>query len=327
MSKKKKSSGPEKPTRMTVDDEVFDGEVIDVGAKKSELAPVSTGTVTTSDPLLVYLNEIRRYPLLTAEEEKALAIKYVETKDPEAAHKLITSNLRFVVKVAAEYSKFGARMIDLIQEGNVGLMHAVREFNPYKGVKLITYAVWWIRGYIREYLLRQYSVVRLGTSHNQKKLFYNVQSEEKKMEALGKELDVKELSERLGVTEDDVRAMQSRLVKRDVSLDQEVNDDSKITLLEQQADRELKNIDDQLSDDEEQKILYEKIESIRHSLNDKELMILERRLLADEPETLQEIGDKLKITRERARQLEARILTKLREAYNLDDTVIDADKG
>src|SRR5690606_9464824 len=130
------------------------------------------------DTLQAYLADVRKYPLLTPEQEYELAVKYKETGDRKAAEALVTSNLRFVVKVAAEYSKFGARMIDLIQEGNVGLMHAVREFNPYKGVRLITYAVWWIRGYIQEYLLKQYSMVKIATTFNQKKLFYRLRSEE-----------------------------------------------------------------------------------------------------------------------------------------------------
>ena len=131
--------------------------------------------IATTDPVSMYLAEIRKYPLLTREQEEELAKKYYETKDPLMAQAMVTANLRFVVKVAADYSRFGARMIDLIQEGNMGLMHAVREFNPYKGVRLITYAVWWIRGYIQEYLMKQYALVKIGTTQNQKKLFYQGQ--------------------------------------------------------------------------------------------------------------------------------------------------------
>src|SRR4029078_10270334 len=152
-------------------------------------------------------NDLRKYPLLTPKEEYALAVKYKETGDREAAEKLITSNLRFVVTISAQYSKFGARMIDLIQEGNVGLMHAVRDFNPYKGVKLITYAVWWIRGYIQEYLMKNYSQVRIGTTQAQKKLFYHLNKEKARLDAIGEKPDVKLLSSNLGVTEDEVREM------------------------------------------------------------------------------------------------------------------------
>src|SRR5262249_46678326 len=141
-------------------------------AKKAEFREVAGEVIpqlsadekalTPADPITRYLSEIRKYPLLTKEQEHELAVRYRESGDPKAAEALVTANLRFVVKVAAEYSRFGAKLIDLVQEGNVGLMHAVREFNPYKGVRLITYAVWWIRGYIQEYLMRQYSMVRIG---------------------------------------------------------------------------------------------------------------------------------------------------------------------
>ncbi|MCE3010069.1 MAG: sigma-70 family RNA polymerase sigma factor, partial [Proteobacteria bacterium] len=169
--KSKKTVQPAKAVKVTVvdDDEIqpvppdveLETSDIDENPHQEEraLALPSDRSITTSDPVQLYLAEIRKYPLLTKEQEAELAKKYYETKDPKAAQALVTANLRFVVKVAAEYSKFGARLIDLIQEGNMGLMHAVREFNPYKGVRLITYAVWWIRGYIQEYLMKQYSLV------------------------------------------------------------------------------------------------------------------------------------------------------------------------
>src|SRR5262249_25111638 len=138
----------------------------DLDAKS--LVPAGDENAPSLDALQKYLSDLRKYPLLTPQEEHALAVRYKETSDRVAAERLVTANLRFVVKVAAEYSKFGARMIDLIQEGNVGLMHAVKEFNPYKGVRLITYAVWWIRGYIQEYLMKNYSQVRIGTTQAQK---------------------------------------------------------------------------------------------------------------------------------------------------------------
>jgi RNA polymerase sigma-32 factor len=269
----------------------------------------------TTDPLSLYLAEIRKYPLLSREEENALAVKYYETKDPEAAEKLVTSNLRFVVSVAAEFSKFGAKMIDLVQEGNVGLMHAVKEFNPYQGVKLITYAVWWIKGYIREYLLRQYSMVRIGTTAEQKKLFYQLQKEQRKLDALGQELDVALLSSRLGVSEDAVIDMKQRLSSKDVSLDQPLDSDSNASLLDMQRDQVVAPIDVELSHLEETEILKEKIENIRADLNDKELYILENRMLSEEPKTLQEVGDHFGITRERARQIEAKVLEKLKAQF------------
>ncbi|MCB0349063.1 MAG: RNA polymerase factor sigma-32 [Bdellovibrionales bacterium] len=281
---------------------------------------VTTGLATnklpsTTDPLSLYLAEVSKYPLLSREEEHELAVKYFESKDPEAAEKLVTSNLRFVVSVAAEFSKFGAKMIDLVQEGNVGLMHAVREFNPYKGVKLITYAVWWIKGYIREYLLRQYSVVRIGTSAEQKKLFYQLQKEQRKLEALGQELDVALLSSRLGVDESAVEDMQKRLNSRDVSLDQPLDVDSNGTVIDIQKNEVVRPIDEELSKLEETELLKSKIDTVRKELNDKEIYILENRLLSDDPKTLQEIGDYFGITRERARQIESKIISKLKDQW------------
>jgi len=268
------------------------------------------------DALQKYLADVRKYPLITPEEEHALAVRYKETGDRVAAERLVTANLRFVIKVAAEYSKFGARMIDLIQEGNVGLMHAVREFNPYKGVRLITYAVWWIRGYIQEYLMKNYSQVRIGTTQAQKKLFYHLNKEKAKLDALGYAPDVKLLSSRLGVTEDEVREMEKRMSGRDLSIDAPQGDeDGGRRWIENQADLSTVGADDSLADSEEKEIFYREIEKIVGQLNEKEKYLLQNRVLGDPPLTLQEVGDHFKITRERARQLEERLLEKIKEHF------------
>ena len=275
---------------------------------------VDKGAITTFDPVNTYIAEIKKYPLLTKEQEHQLAVLYRETGDAKAAEKLVTANLRFVVKVAAEYSRFGAKLIDLIQEGNVGLMHAVREFNPYKGVRLITYAVWWIRGYIQEYLMRQYSMVRIGTTQAQRKLFYKLQKEKQLLESMGQSSDTKLLSTRLGVTEEEVKSMTQRLRGRDISLNQPLDDESSATLLDLEKSTG-PNTDDQLELYEQISALRENIEHIRPKLNEKEAYILEHRLLADEPLTLQDIGDHYKITREAVRQVEARLLQKIRAEF------------
>lgn len=278
----------------------------------------SKGLTTPVDPIQTYLAEIRRYPLLTKEQEQELAIRYRETGDSLAAERLVTSNLRFVVKVAAEYSRFGAKLIDLVQEGNVGLMHAVKEFNPYKGVRLITYAVWWIRGYIQEYLMRQYSLVRIGTTQNQRKLFYRLQKEQAKLNAGGHEPDTALLAGRLGVTEEEVQTMQKRLSGRDVSLSAPVDDEnSGRSLLDFEASSE-QSVDISLGNLEELEVLRENLAEIRDSLSEKELYILENRVLSDEPMTLQEIGDHYGTTREAVRQLEARLIGKIRKAVTED---------
>jgi RNA polymerase sigma-32 factor len=312
MAKTKTKASPAKKKKQAkaVIAEIVEGSsslpAVDYQPSSREIAP--------SDPVTQYLSEIRKYPLLTKEQEVNLAKKYFETKDPTAAQALITSNLRFVVKVAAEYSKFGARMIDLIQEGNMGLMHAVREFNPYKGVRLITYAVWWIRGYIQEYLMKQYSMVKIGTTQNQKKLFYQLQKQKRELDALGETPNVKLIASRMGIPEDEVEEMSKRMSGRDVSLDQPMDDDSPTTLQDLQKTTGLAP-DEELSRLEELELLKKKIEKIRSSLNEKEKIILEERLLADDPLTLQEIGEKYGITREAVRQAEARLMKKIKEEY------------
>lgn len=285
--------------------------------------------IVSSDPLQQYLAEIRKYPLLTPEEEKELAVRYYEKGDPLAAEKLVTSNLRFVVKIAMEYAKMGAKLMDVVQEGNVGLMHAVKEYNPYKGVKLITYAVWWIRGYIREFLLKQYSMVKIGTTQNQKKLFYNLEREKRKLLNEGEESSTALLSSRLGIPEKDVELMEQRMGGKDISLDAPIDEDGNTHLIDLQRDSS--NPESELEVLELIDLLKDKIEEIKPSLNEKELDILENRILADEPQTLQEIGDKYGITRERARQLEERLLKNLKEKFlaiaheSIQDKIFDPE--
>jgi RNA polymerase sigma-32 factor len=257
--------------------------------------------------------EIARYPLMTREQEREIAIRYRETGDPKAAEALVTSNLRFVVKVASEYTKFGARLIDLVQEGNVGLMHAVKEFNPYKGTRLITYAVWWIRGYIQEFLMRQYSMVRIGTTATQRKLFYQLQREREKLEKMGIE-GIHQLSGKLGVSTEEITDMQSRLSGRDVSLDAPVGEDGNARLIDLQSEADPSAMDENYGRKEELAILSEKIEALRPTLNEKEKFLLDARVLSDEPMTLQEIGDKYGTTREAVRQMENRLLEKIRKS-------------
>jgi RNA polymerase sigma-32 factor len=272
------------------------------------------GLAAANDPIATYLAEIRRYPLLTKEQEQALAQRYRETGDPKAAEQLVTSNLRFVVKVAAEYSRFGAKLIDLIQEGNVGLMHAVKEFNPYKGVRLITYAVWWIRGYIQEYLMRQYSLVRIGTTQNQRKLFYRLQKEQAALDSQGHAPTVAMIAGKLGVSEEEVETMSKRLSGRDVSLSAPIDSENPVApLLDFEAAPE-PAVDESIGNLEELNVLKENLEKLRPSLSAKETYILEKRILADEPQTLQEIGEHYGVTREAVRQLEARLIGKIRKA-------------
>ena len=319
--KQKRASSPKRvhaeivESRSDEDDNgIFQDAEIHADSRDDKVAPSKSKSLATSDPVSAYLSEIRKYPLLSKEEEQALTKKYYETKDPVAAQALVTANLRFVVKIAAEYSRFGARMIDLVQEGNMGLMHGVREFNPYKGVRLITYAVWWIRGYIQEYLMKQYSLVKIGTTQNQKKLFYQLQKQKDELDALGKSPDIHLLSTRLGIPEDEVQVMAQRMSGRDVSLDRPVGDENSSSYLDFQKSANAAP-DEEISKHEEMSHLNETIEKLRPTLSAREKIILEERILNDEPLTLQEIGEKYGITREAVRQMEARLLKKIKDHY------------
>lgn len=289
----------------------FVPEVVDGFTPKEKKSTPDAKLPALTDGLSHYLETIKAYPLLSRDEELKIAKRYHETKDPKDAEILVTSNLRFVVKVAADYSQFGSKLIDLIQEGNIGLMHAVKEFNPYKGARLITYAVWWIKGYIHDYLMKQHSMVKIGTTHNQRKLFYNLEKEKAKIDQMGIDPTVKLLSDRLGVPEKDVQIMESRLGNKDVSLDAPIGDDDSASLLDFKAS-DAPEIDEQLIEHESISQLNDAIASIRNELSDKELYILETRLLNDEPKKLQEIGSEWGVTREAVRQMEARLMQKIK---------------
>ncbi|MBC7421377.1 MAG: RNA polymerase factor sigma-32 [Bdellovibrio sp.] len=303
-----------KPTDEESNESDFDGrDVVEITSKKT----TETSLTTTRDPLSLYLSEVRKYPVLSREQELEFAKKYYESKDPAIAQTLVKSNLRFVVKIAAEYAKFSNKLIDVIQEGNVGLMHAVKEFNPYKGNRLITYAVWWIRGYIQEYLMRQFSMVRIGTTANQRKLFYQLQRQKQELEKMSSSENIALISHKLGIPQDEVTEMAKRLSSRDVSLDKPAggSDESATPLsaLLRKEDGSLP-LDEQLALEEQLSLLMSAIDSLRKSLNEREKILLEERILSDEPLTLQEIGDKYGISREAVRQTEARLMKKIREA-------------
>lgn len=304
-------------------DDAITPEIVDVADDGVEITetdllddnPAPSQSLVTTDAMSRYMAEISKYPVLSREDEQKLAIRYKETGDPKAAEALVTANLRFVVKIAAEYTKFGSKLIDLVQEGNVGLMHAVKEFNPYKGVRLITYAVWWIRGYIQEYLMRQYSMVRIGTTANQRKLFYQLQKQRQELEKLGYREGIAQLSGRLGIPEEEIQTMQQRLSGRDLSLDQPLSQsEGNATLLDFQSESSGDTLVETLGTAEEVELLKQKIDEIRPELNERELELLEKRLLTDNPVTLQEIGEKHGVSREAVRQMEARLLQKIKNA-------------
>lgn len=289
---------------------VFDQEVPDEDSADETVAiDESSFGLVQSSPLSRYLAEVRRYNLLTREEERELALKAYEEDDVVARNKLVTSNLRLVVKIAMEYRRTYIQILDLIQEGNAGLVQAVNRFNPYRNVKLSTYSAWWIRAYILKFLMDNKSLVRMGTTDAQRKLFFRLRSEAERIYALTQRYDTKAIAGSIGVKEQDVIEMQERL-KSDVSLDAPV-DESGETRMVDRLPAHLERADEALESEEALAILKKSADEIKESLNERDLFIFENRLLADEPITLQEVGDKYGISRERARQLESKLIQKI----------------
>jgi len=278
--------------------------------------PKSSGSsLTQTDPLLqAYLKEVQKYPLLSREQEHELAIHFRHTGDRETLHKLVTSNLRFVVKIAFEYVHYRVKLLDLIQEGNMGLVKAVQEFDPYKDVRLTTYAVWWIRSYIQDAILKNYSLVKLGTTQAQKRLFYRLRAEQKKLEQMGMvpQQNVKLLASRLDVREKDIQEMDQRLGQNDLSLNAPTAADDKKEYLQTLADPS--ELPDETLGDAEQRELFRKILlRFADTLEGREKEVFSERLISEHPMTLQELGDKYGVTKERARQIEEQIKKKLKD--------------
>jgi RNA polymerase sigma-32 factor len=277
------------------------------------------------DPLQAYINEARRYPLLTPDEEQALATRYRETGDLDAARRLVTANLRLVVKIAYEYRKAYQNLLDLVQEGNIGLMHAVRKFDPTRGVKLSSYSAWWIRAYILKFVLNNWRLVKIGTTHAQRKLFFNLRKEVERLRRLGVETpSPRLLAENLSVPVHEVETMQKRLSARDLSLDAPIRDEddrslSRLDLISSDAETPANAVERA----EFSTLLQRKVTEFSKALSGRDREIFELRTIAEEPLTLQEIGDRYGITRERARQLERRIMNRLRDylAQEMGDTV------
>jgi RNA polymerase sigma-32 factor len=280
--------------------------------KKKETYSVEVPAVASS--LDIYVAEINRFPILTAEEEFKLAVRLKKYDDIDAAEKLIVSNLRFVVKIAHEYRNYGLKLADLIQEGNIGLMHAVKKFDPYKGYRLISYAVWWIRAYIQNYIIKSWSLVKIGTTQAQRKLFFKLNQAKKKLSDLShKNPEFGEIAESLGVKEAEIEEMDLRLSNRDLSLDSYINEDGESTHVEYLTYGG-ENQEISLIRKQEMDLVKRNIAGALANLNEKETYIIKNRVMSDNPKTLQEIGNRYNITRERARQIEKQVLKKLRVA-------------
>ena len=264
----------------------------------AEDAPVvseSPGSLTRFDPMQAYLREVQRHPLLTPEQTHELAVRFVKTQDPAAAAQLVTSNLRLVVKIAYEYRRAYKNIMDLVQEGNIGLMQAVKRYDPYRGVKLSSYAAWWIRAYILRFILNNWRLVKLGTTQAQRKLFFNLRKKRAELVAMGIDPTNAEIAKQLNVPESDVADMDVRLQQSEKSLDAPVGD---------AEGRSISRVDTMpsvwagpealVADEELQALLKEKLGEFRKTLvgKDKELAIFDERLVAEDPLTLQELGDR-----------------------------------
>ena len=294
-----------------MDEKDFELEKTDLGEARKEL-PRSPLPVSR-DPLQAYLREVRQIPLLTPEEEKALAIRYREEGDMEAAYSLVKANLRLVVKIALNHHRqWMLNLLDLIQEGNIGLMQAVKNYDPYRGAKLSYYASYWIKAYILKFIMDNWRLVKIGTTQVQRKLFFNLQKEKNRLEKMGFYPGPARLAEALGTDEEKVVEMEQRLGDWEPSLDQPVGDDWKETRGDLiSADSEV--FDKKIEDHELQELFNQKLNEFKATINEKELVIFEKRILSEDPLTLQSIGDKYGITKERVRQIENRLKSKIRK--------------
>lgn len=281
-------------------------------SETSVLGPAAA--LSRTDPLQAYLREVQRHPLLTPDEEKSLTVRYTKTQDVNTAARLVTANLRLVVKLAYEYRRAYKNIMDLIQEGNIGLMQAVKRYDPYRGVKLSSYAAWWIRAYILRFILNNWRLVKLGTTQAQRKLFFNLSKEKAKLAQMGIEPTSQEIARRLSVDEKDVIDMDVRLSSNEASLDAPAGDAegrpiARVELLPSSNT----GPESALEAMEVSELVHDHLTRFRDTLKGKDVVIFDKRMTADEPLTLQELGNEFGISRERVRQLEARLTTKLRE--------------
>ena len=275
------------------------------------------------DALTRYFAEIGQYPLLNREEEQELAVRVREGSDPEAAQQLVLSNLRLVVKIAREYQRVWTNLLDLIQEGNIGLLQAVKRFDPYRGVKLSSYSSYWIRAYILKYLIDNIRMVRVGGSRAERKLFFRLNRAKRELEQAGFTPQTNLLAESLDVKERDVEDMEQRLAQSDLSLDMPVRNEADSATLGDLMAAPGESAESEVS----KRLIHESfrahIERFSKNLDERELRILRERILADDPRTLQELGDAFGLTRERIRQLEKRLVANLREY--LKENLVDFD--
>jgi len=268
------------------------------------------GGLAPRDPFAAYLQEAKRYPILSEEEEKELAIRLQETGDVDAAYQLTTANLMLVVKIAMTFKREWQSLMDLVQEGNVGLMKAVKNFDPFRGVRLSAYATWWIKSYILKYILDNWRLVRVGTTNSRRKLLFNLKKEKERLEREGFDPSTKLLAEHFGVDEGEIIDVEASIGAVDVSMDTPTRADSSMTPAQSLSDG--KSLEKRAEIDQFREILKRKIEGFKSELKPGEIEILEKRVLSESPQSLQEIGDERGVTREAVRQAEQRLLKKFR---------------
>lgn len=265
--------------------------------------------LAVADSLQLYLTEMKQYGLLSREEEKSLTTKVREENDQEAAHKLVTSNLRLVVKIAMDFHRYWTKsLLDLIQQGNLGLLQAVQKFDPYRGIKFSYYASFWIKAYILKFVMENWKMVKIGTTQNQRKLFFNLSKERDRLLALGLRPEPKLLAERLNVKEQEVEEMTQRLSGGEASIDAPLKEDSRDLYRDMLPDPEA-DVEKKVSEKQRREVYSTKIEKFRQGLVGREADIFEKRIMAEKPETLQRLGDKYGISRERVRQVEGNIVS------------------
>lgn len=295
--------------------------------KDEELPPAERAQLARLDPLRRYLLEISKFEPLTAEEEHRLAVLYREKGDSQAAYRLITSNLRLVVKIAMIYNRIYSNALDLIQEGNIGLIEAVKRFDPYKGTRLPTYAAWWIKAYIIKFILDNFRIVRVGTTNERRKLLFNLRKEKEKLRLQGIDPDPELIAKRLNVSVEDVKAIEQNIESSDVSLDSYVDSEQSVQYLDTlKATEEL--IDEKLARGELKQLFNKKFQEFSRTLNQRERAVLFERLIAEDPKTLQEIAGKFGVTREAIRLSEKALIEKIR-AYMTEalEKVTDVEFG
>jgi RNA polymerase sigma-32 factor len=264
------------------------------------------------DPLKRYLLEISRFAALSREEEHKLAVLYHETDDREAAYRLVTSNLKLVVKIAMIYHKVYRNLLDLIQEGNLGLMQAIRRFDPYRGTRLPTYAAWWIKAYILKFLLDNSRLVKIGTTNTRRRILMNLNRERRELESKGIVPTAQLLAQNLGVEEKELLEVEQGMAGTDISLDAPVGGDGSDIRYEDTLQLLEESIDEKIAQGEFRQILEEKFEKFADTLSERERIILKQRLIADEPRTLQQIADRYGISREAIRVAEKKLMAKIK---------------